>query len=62
MVADDENKVTILELKTLKIVGGWMMQRKVLCSAGSNTQVILATSNCIGFWRWNSEKFFNIDL
>ena len=62
MIADDDNKISILELSTLKIVGGWMMQRKILCSTGSNHYIFLSTQNNIGVWKWNSEKVHNFEL
>ena len=53
MVADDTNRISILNMQNLEIVGGWILQRKVVCTTQSHHHIILATNNSIGMWKWD---------
>lgn len=62
MVADDTNRISILNMLNLEVVGGWTLQRKVVCTTQSHEHIILATNNSIGMWKWDGEKVHNIEL
>lgn len=60
-MADDENKVTIMDLYSLESVTGWISPRKIVCCATGGDYIIMGVISNIGMWDWSGNKVWSFD-
>ena len=62
-VADEDNRVTILDLYSLEAVSGWACGRKIVSCASEEKgrHIILGVMTFVGIWDWTGNKIWSFE-